>query len=155
MDVRVRGWDCYQSWTNQQRLLVSDLGNSKFQTTFLRLHPCFLTPTSSSMFAFAPITFSFLQPLMRLLIYSTSFMISLMAMSSWRYHDVPLSDLFCSPLSWLSGLGEQGLFFPSASYHANKYFVRILQILQFLNLRSHWHFSRPSFLPSLVLQVRI
>ena len=33
--------------------------------------------------------------------------------------NVPSSGLFRSPLLWLSGLGERGLFFPCASYHAN------------------------------------
>ena len=71
------------------------------------------------------------------------------------HHNVPLSDLFRSLLSWLSGLGERGLFFPCASYHANTYFVRTLWNPWLPNPRTHRHFSRLSFSPSLVLQVRI
>ena len=87
------------------------------------------------MFALAPTTpsTSFLQPLMRLLVCSTDFTVSptgTMAMSSQWYCSVPSLAFSCSPLSWSSGLGGQGLFFPSASYHTNKNFVTILQIPQ-------------------------
>ena len=71
----------------------------------------------------------FLQPLARLFVhYSTDFMMSLMATSSQWYHGIPSLSLSCLHLLWLSKLGERGLFFPSASYHANKHFVTISQV---------------------------
>ena len=69
------------------------------------------------------------------------------------HHNVPSSGFFCSPLLWLSGLGERGLFFPCASYHANTSLVRTLRNPSpwLPNPRTHRHFSKPLFSPSLVL----
>ena len=115
VDVRLRGiYYHYQSWISQHQLLVSDLGNLKLQvqelTTFLRLSPCFLTSTSMCALTSMP---SFLQPLTRLLICLTEFMMSSQQPHHHNWNMAYLCWISCACFchDYLGWVSEASFFF--------------------------------------------